>query len=130
LYLTNARFRVGFGGGSHNPPSRFLNDIPGRLTEQRYAETSRVRRPNAHQAGAGSAWTPHQRVPAVTVPARPASASQAVYEAGEKVRHVKFGEGIVVSAAQSGDDQLITVAFKGGVGVKKLMLSFAGLEKV
>jgi DNA helicase II / ATP-dependent DNA helicase PcrA len=130
LYLTNARFRVGFGGGSHNPPSRFLGDIPARLTEQRYAETSRIRRPNSHQAGAGSAWTAPQRLPSVTVPARPVAASLAVYEPGEKVRHVKFGEGIVVSSAPSGDDQLVTIAFKGGVGVKKLMLSFAGLEKV
>jgi DNA helicase-2/ATP-dependent DNA helicase PcrA len=130
LYLTNARFRVGFGGGSHNPPSRFLTDIPARLTEHHTPETARLRRPHAHQAGAGSPWTPHPRVPAVVVPARPAATAQAVYAPGEKVRHVKFGEGIVVSCAPSGDDQLITVAFKGGVGVKKLMLSFAGLEKV
>ena len=48
------------------------------------------------------------------------------------MRHVKFGEGIVVSATQTanGADQEVTVAFKGGFGVKKLLLSFAPLEKL
>ena len=65
---------------------------------------------------------------AATAPARAA----AVYKAGEHVRHAKFGEGIVVMAAQTanGADQEVTVAFKGEFGVKKLLLSFAPLEKL
>ena len=35
-----------------------------------------------------------------------------------------------MSCKPSGDDHMVEVAFKGNVGVKKLMLSFAGLEKV
>jgi DNA helicase-2/ATP-dependent DNA helicase PcrA len=52
--------------------------------------------------------------------------------AGEHVRHVKFGEGIVISAnpTASGSDTEVVVAFKGEAGVKKLLLSFAPLEKL
>jgi DNA helicase-2/ATP-dependent DNA helicase PcrA len=62
------------------------------------------------------------------VPAR----ALATFTAGDHVRHMKFGEGIVVSAAATagGADQEVTVAFKGEFGVKKLLLSFAPLEKL
>ena len=46
------------------------------------------------------------------------------------MKHPQFGEGIVVSCEPAKDDQLITVAFKGGAGVKRLLLSFAPLEKL
>jgi len=54
------------------------------------------------------------------------------YTAGEHVRHSKFGEGIVINATvtSNGADQEVTVAFKGDFGVKKLLLSFAPLEKL
>jgi DNA helicase-2/ATP-dependent DNA helicase PcrA len=46
------------------------------------------------------------------------------------VRHAIFGEGIVMSSKPSGDDFQVTVAFKEGHGVKRLLLGFAPLEKV
>jgi DNA helicase-2/ATP-dependent DNA helicase PcrA len=46
------------------------------------------------------------------------------------VRHPRFGEGIVVSAITKGDDQELTIAFKGEAGMKRLMLSFAPLERM
>jgi DNA helicase-2/ATP-dependent DNA helicase PcrA len=46
------------------------------------------------------------------------------------VLHGRFGEGVVVSCKVSGDDHEVTVAFKGGQGVKRLLSSLAGLEKV
>ena len=56
--------------------------------------------------------------------------SELAFAGGEKVRHPRFGEGIVVSCQIVPDDQEITIAFKGGVGIKKLMLSFAPLERL
>ncbi len=42
-----------------------------------------------------------------------------------------FGEGIVVSCEPSGlADYLAVVAFQGEAGIKKLLLSFAPLERV
>ena len=48
---------------------------------------------------------------------------------GDKVRHSKFGEGIVTGTKPSGTDVEVTVAFPDE-GVKRLLQSFAKLEKV
>ena len=48
---------------------------------------------------------------------------------GDRVRHSQFGEGVVVSCQSVKDDMDATIAFDGQ-GVKKLLLSFARLEKV
>ena len=61
---------------------------------------------------------------------RPPVPEQLVFAGGERVRHPRFGEGIVVSSKVVPDDQEITVAFKGDIGIKKLLLSFAPLEKL
>ena len=45
------------------------------------------------------------------------------------MRHDHFGEGVVVSSTGVGGDTQVTVAF-AGQGVKRIMLSFAPLEKV
>ena len=45
------------------------------------------------------------------------------------MRHGTFGDGVVVSSSGLGSDMQVTVAF-AGQGVKRLMLSFAPLEKV
>ncbi len=128
LYLTYARFRAGYGGGMHNPPSRFLTDIPEHLKVQRRHEDGvRVFWPHGHQRGAGSPWSmPRPRPP------EPVHQDVAVaqYEPGQRVRHPKFGEGIVVACTPSRDDLLVEVAFKGGIGVKKLLHSLAGLERL
>ena len=50
-------------------------------------------------------------------------------KAGDHVHHAQFGEGVVVSCQPVKNDSEVVVAFRGG-GVKKLLLSFAHLEKV
>jgi DNA helicase II / ATP-dependent DNA helicase PcrA len=52
------------------------------------------------------------------------------YRTGDKVRHVKFGEGVVVSVKATPSDIEVTVAFKDGHGIKRLLMSFAPLERV
>jgi len=49
--------------------------------------------------------------------------------AGDHVHHAQFGDGIVVSCRPVKDDAEVVVAFDGA-GIKKLLLSFARLEKV
>ena len=48
-------------------------------------------------------------------------------KAGDHVRHAEFGNGVVVSYQPVKDDAEVVVAFNGSV--KKLLLSFANLEK-
>lgn len=52
------------------------------------------------------------------------------FEIGQKVRHAKFGIGVVVACNPIKNDTEVTVAFPGVVGVKKLAQSFAKLEAV
>jgi DNA helicase-2/ATP-dependent DNA helicase PcrA len=124
LYLVRA-FRRSFTG--HHPPSRFLADIPTGLTSQ------------AERAAAPMLWSGRQRYRVATdVGAHrdaPSGEGQSVvstqtFSAGDHVRHQKFGQGIVVSCEPSGTDYQVVVAFQGEAGIKKLLLSFAPLERI
>ena len=116
LYLTRVFRRVVWGNASPARPSRFLTDIPQSLVSP-LAMAGR-------QGVAAAPWS---------IGAQGEKGGKATLEplkAGEKVRHSKFGEGIVVTCVPSGQDHEVTVAFKGESGIKKLLLSFAPLEKV
>ncbi len=109
-------------------PSRFLADIPQDLI---------VAPPRpAARAGASAGWTraataARRRVEREAGAGNGATPAPAPGIAtGDKVRHAKFGDGIVVTCAPSGGDFEVTVAFKEGQGVKRLLLGFANLEKV
>ena len=121
LYLLRSFRRHNMGMSQHNPPSRFLKDIPPELIAQRSAVRDQY---EAVARGPQRMREEFRRDDRPLVPAEQAFAG------GEKVRHPRFGEGIVVSCQVVKDDQEITIAFKGGVGIKKLMLSFAPLERL
>ncbi|MBP8251416.1 MAG: DNA helicase UvrD, partial [Herpetosiphon sp.] len=60
--------------------------------------------------------------------ARPA-ATETQFNAGDKVKHSIFGDGMVVSSKLVDGDEEVTVAFPGK-GVKKLLAAFAKLERL
>jgi DNA helicase-2/ATP-dependent DNA helicase PcrA len=126
LYLVRA-FRRAFSG--HNPASRFLADIPDTLAAQSQRAMQRDMTPARYRYGT-HAGTVGARLGAPlhenNEPEKPLEA----FDAGDHVRHPKFGDGIVVSCIPSGADYLITIAFQAEVGIKKLLLSFAPLERV
>jgi DNA helicase-2/ATP-dependent DNA helicase PcrA len=143
LYLLRA-FRRGFRGGSEpGIPSRFLADIPRELiaplgqtraaSSGRYASTSERTPPSSdvHEESRERPMVRHSdgsiRVPGQRRGAR--KPAQAPFAVGDKVRHATFGEGIVMDCKSSGDDFELTVAFREGGGIKRLLLSFAKLEK-
>ena len=116
LYITRA-FRRGFrGNGSANRPSRFLNDVPQHLVSPLAQADRRVSVPGQPFRGRASLATEEK--------------TSAPLKAGERVRHSKFGDGIVVSCVVSGQDHEVTVAFKGESGIKRLLLGYADLEVV
>jgi DNA helicase-2/ATP-dependent DNA helicase PcrA len=51
------------------------------------------------------------------------------FKPGEKVRHHKFGDGVVLDVKPSGSDQEVTVMFKSS-GTRRLLASMARLERV
>ena len=117
LYLLRA-FRRGFMGSRGGPTlaSRFLRDIPQDLIT----------------AGRATLREAPRKMPRVvwseTAPAQ-ASAKPALH-VGDLVRHSSFGEGVVTGYEPDGLDVQVTVEFTNGVGSKRLLLSFAPLEKI
>jgi DNA helicase-2/ATP-dependent DNA helicase PcrA len=59
----------------------------------------------------------------------PVSAGATGFRSGQRVRHPKYGEGVVFRREGDGDDAKITVQF-AQFGVKKLVEKFAQLEKM
>ena len=51
------------------------------------------------------------------------------YSEGDRVRHMKFGEGTVKAIVDGGKDYEVTVVFDT-VGQKKMFASFAKLQKI
>jgi DNA helicase II / ATP-dependent DNA helicase PcrA len=118
IYLVHAFRRNLMGRSSVNKASRFLQDIPKSLVSGgdfwQAAQSS---------LGSDFAITQAKSAPLQSIhkPAVPQ------VKAADRVRHPQFGEGIIVSCTPKKDDIELVVAF-GGVGVKKLLLSFAKLE--
>ncbi|MCH7552736.1 MAG: UvrD-helicase domain-containing protein, partial [Chloroflexi bacterium] len=126
LYLLRAYRRSAMGMRSANPPSRFLADLPSHLTKKMRHGPQRTAVPIPSPMRAPAPR--HLLTPAPEPqPSKPAAVE---YRAGDRVRHGTFGEGVVVSCVPSRDDQQITVSFKGAVGIKRLLLSYAPLERL
>ena len=111
LYLTRAFRRGLMGSSGPTIPSRFLQEVPSHLIAS--TEPPGQKR---------TLWNPSAEPTPIQEPGLS-------LRAGDRVDHATFGKGIVVSCAGVGGDQEVTVAFKGGAGVKRLLLSYAPLEK-
>ena len=120
LHLTWARSRQIFGQRRLSEPSRFLEEIPrDRVTRTGGAPVALAGRAPARQ-NAGPASAPQT---ASTAPAP----DQEELRPGVRVRHPLFGVGTVLRREGSGHDLKVMVSFPG-VGAKKLVARFAGLE--
>ncbi len=137
LFMSYAGSRMLFGNVQRNPVSRFVGEIPMNLflakssrrgTAQTYTPTITEgnRRPESQYA---PKWDDLKREAE-----RKASPSGSPkiggggglpFELGTKVKHAAFGDGFVVGYEGS----IIKVQFMGAVGMKKLDLGFAKLEK-
>ena len=118
LFLSYAFRRTRWGDADVSVPSRFLKDIPIDLIEGNARLNLATARERASYRQAVT-WNPG--------PA-PAAPKPTQFKTGDRVKHAQFGEGLVVNSEVSGDDEMVTVAF-ARAGVKKLMASFARLEK-
>ena len=125
LYLLRT-FRRGFRNGTGGGPavaSRFLREIPEELVASAVLSSSRVVSPPA--PGRGSSIRAAALAAAAAAPLSGPS-----LRVGDAVRHRAFGDGIVTACDGTASDVEVTVEFAGGVGVKRLLLSFAPLEKL
>ena len=122
LYMFRAFQRRFHGQSGSQTASRFLLEIPESLVT--------IRDIRGHSRVADRIPDPMWTKRAASTPApRPATRSTDELAPGERVKHDVFGEGVVVSSSGSGSDTQVTVAFVGE-GVKRLMLSFAPIERI
>ncbi|MEI6915671.1 MAG: 3'-5' exonuclease, partial [Armatimonadota bacterium] len=111
LYFTYAFRRMQYGTSNRSTLSRFVKDIPG----QYFDEAPKVE---------PAAWTTNAVLAKTAI-----SNTGSQFREGDKVVHAKFGKGVVISSTGSGDEEQVTVMFAAGVGLKKLLLAYAKLEK-
>jgi DNA helicase-2/ATP-dependent DNA helicase PcrA len=112
LYLTYAEQRRLHGVDSYGTPSRFIKEIPGELLEE-IRPRIQVSRP-------------------VYVPRRNAIEEEPPaggIRLGQRVRHGKFGDGIILDLEGQGSHARVQVNFERQ-GTKWLMLAYANLEPV
>jgi DNA helicase II / ATP-dependent DNA helicase PcrA len=110
VYFVHTRQRLLFGSLQANLPSRFLEDIPKQLIEQKYTKTPSVKYNGGDMHKKESVLVPTDKNE---------------YADGDKVHHRSFGEGIVVAHT----DTIVHVVFKD-CGLKKLAKSVAPLKKL
>lgn len=124
LYLLHATGRMLYGGIQHNIPSRFIGEIAGEHIEQQTTLTSYGN--HAFNSEEDSLLEVSLRE-SLSTPADQSNQEPRYvpdFAEGDTVRHELFGAGTIVE--MSGD--IAAIYFKG-IGLKKLNIAFAPLEK-
>jgi DNA helicase-2/ATP-dependent DNA helicase PcrA len=136
LFMSYAGSRMLYGNVQRNPVSRFVTEIPMSLYLAKSARPSALagytptlepgsRRP---QSAYAPRWDDLSRGAALKSSGGGQTATaERPFRDGQKVKHAKFGTGVVVGYDC---DSVVNIAFPSPVGIKKLDLGFAKLEKV
>ncbi len=142
LYLTRAMSRYMYGSREYMSQSRFLKEAqhiltPNSTQEEKKKDYSYSNRSyerydddsNYSPVGRGYSSNYAKSMLNGNKPKENKNSDFSKYKSGVKVKHTKFGEGIVISVKGSGDNIIVDVAFKG-VGIKSLSAKFAPMEIV
>ena len=141
LTMTCARKRMTRGETHYNRMSRFLQEIPKELMEngslpfdkemQKEREQELIRQNAYTQAKQAFRQKPFQNY-GIQKGAKAFAVSKEKgldYQVGDRVRHIKFGEGTVKGILEGGRDFEVTVEFDTA-GDKKMFATFAKLKKI
>ena len=104
LYLLSARRRTIYGKTTSTIESRFIKEIDSTLMN-----ITNSKNKNEENKKIGNMY----------------NETTAEYRTGDKVEHTKFGEGVIVNI----DDNIATIAFKFGIGIKSIALNHKFLSK-
>jgi DNA helicase II / ATP-dependent DNA helicase PcrA len=108
LCLTYAEQRRLHGVDSYGQPSRFMKEIPDELIEEVRPKVQLARPMASHRF-------------------RPAEPAIPGMRLGTRVRHGKFGEGVILNVEGNGPHARVQVSFEEQ-GTKWLMVQYANLE--
>ncbi len=140
LYISRAVVRSAWGAPSHNPGSRFLDELPVDLVDWRRTEAAQTSwgRPDLASGSAARLGSPTAagRRNFSSAAARADAAAKAKpareipsLEPGDRVVHDSFGMGTVVAVEGAADKAVASIDF-GSEGVKRLLLRYAPVEKL
>ncbi len=142
LTITCAKQRMIRGDTQYNKISRFVEEIPGNLltraVKQKPAVKSQSETSTQSFGRAGSKLNPlfntrnvyqNKSYQTTSFASNSTSEISLEYTNGDRVKHIKFGEGTVQQIVEGGRDYEVTVQFDK-VGTKKMFASFAKLKKV
>jgi DNA helicase-2/ATP-dependent DNA helicase PcrA len=115
LYITYAEQRRLHGMDSFSRPSRFIKEIPEKLVEEIRPRVQVVRPQYTSQRSRGR--------PAGSM----APGAELGLRLGQRVRHGKFGDGVILNCEGQGAHARVEVNFEN-VGTKWLVLSYANLD--
>ena len=126
LFVSLAQTRSLFGTLKLNPPSRFLSDVPRELFD--FEKPAELERP-------APSFTPYRRkVAAPRDPDEGPDIDRSYDQTsdfdfkhglrGARVRHERFGEGVVVQCDGDGPNAKLTVRFPEPVGLKRVVARF------
>ena len=115
LYLTYAEQRRLYGVDTYGQPSRFIGELPAELIEE-IRPRLQVSRPVWPKRGGALGGSLQESV-------------GSAMRMGSRVRHSKFGDGVVLNFEGNGPHARIQVNFESQ-GTKWLMLSYANLVRV
>lgn len=116
VYITNAKSRFMYGHYQSNPDSEFLGEISQDLVDHQgimkrqhsFANFNKKEEKSATETVSSYAPTKNQ------------------FSIGDKVKHITFGEGVVVMI----DKDKVTIAFKAEYGIKVLMKDHPSIQKI
>lgn len=118
LILTYAEIRRFHGQERYARASRFISEIPKELLQE-IRPREQVNRPVTQRRENNYQQHNYHASPI----------NETGYKLGQRVKHNKFGEGVVVACEGSGKGARVQVRFSDA-GVKWLIVSFANLENV
>ena len=122
LYLSHAQSRLLHGQVRYGLPSRFLEEIPEHLVR-----SLSLRAPRPAQAARAPAtnFVTRKIVPAAPPP--PKRLADVPFKVGSRVKHVRYGEGVVCGYQGQAPDMEIKINFPK-IGEKAFLLEYAKLE--
>ena len=142
LFISNAYQRMLFGRTERMRESRFIGEINRELIERKmsnemqsygYGSYNNNNSYSRNNYGDTKVSYYEPKKPTSTPIARSSSfgltQNKTNYSVGERVKHKTFGEGMITSVTNMGNDSMLEIAFDS-VGTKKVMANFARLEKI
>jgi DNA helicase II / ATP-dependent DNA helicase PcrA len=135
LYVSRAVVRSAWGAPSHNPASRFIDELPVDLVDWRRTEAAQTSwsRPVLPSLPRRNAGPPATRFGTAAIRAVAEARGQQrdvpSLAPGDRVLHDSFGMGSVVTIDGVADKAVASIDF-GSNGVKRLLLRYAPVERL